>query len=162
MNKNTQATPEELYQIIKLVRPLYKTLEAAVAQELDATGISLSQRAVLEQIQDHGAVTVPAIGRSLILPRQFIQKIANELLDASLIERRENAAHKRSVLFVLTDDGRRVIDKIKAREAAIMAPIAKALCAEELTVAKTVMNDVIAAFDAHNTKITQGKEEEKT
>lgn len=162
MKKNTQATPEALYQIIKLVRPLYKTLEAAVAQELEETGITLSQRAVLEQIQDQGALTVPAIGRNLILPRQFIQKIANELLNAGLIERRENAAHKRSVLFVLTDDGRRVIERIKAREAEIMAPIAKALCAEDLTVTKTVMKDVITAFDAHNTKITQGKEEEKT
>lgn len=160
MKKSHQGTPNQLYEIIRLVRPLYKTLEASVAQELEKTGVTVSQRAVLEQIQDHGAATVPAIGRRLTLPRQFIQKIANELLEAGRIERRENAAHKRSVLLVLTDDGRRMIDEIKAREAAVMVPIASALNAEDLAVTKAVMIDVIAAFDRHNAQTTPDKEEE--
>lgn len=160
MKRTQQADPKSLYEIIKLVRPLYKTLETSVAKELEKTGVTVSQRAVLEQIQDTNALTVPAIGRRLSLPRQYIQKIANELLEAALIARRENAAHKRSVLLVLTDDGRRMIDAIKAREAAVMAPIARALNPDDLTTAKAVITEVIAAFDAHNGRMTQDQEEE--
>lgn len=156
------STPEKLYEIIRLVRPLYKTLEASVAQELEKTGITVSQRAVLEQLQDQGALTVPAIGRRLILPRQFIQKIANELLEVALIERLENVAHKRSPLFTLTQEGRVAIEAIKARETEIMRPIAKALKPGDIEVTRAVMAGVIAAFSAHNARIPQGAKEETT
>lgn len=141
---------ESLYELIRLVRPLYKTLETSVAQELARSGISVSQRAVMEQLLDHGPLTVPAIGRLLILPRQFIQKIANELLEQSLVQRGENQAHKRSVLFSLTPEGEAVVSRIKAREAEIMTPIAAALKPEDLAVTKQVITEIIRAFDAHN------------
>lgn len=150
MNNNAQSSPDSLYEIIRLVRPLYKTLEATVALELEKSGISVSQRAVLEQILDNGPITVPAIGRLLMLPRQFIQKVANELLELDFIQRRENEAHKRSVLLGLTPSGQRAIEQIKTREAEVMTPIAGALKSSELAVTKSVMSEIIRAFNVHN------------
>ncbi|MEM7190863.1 MAG: helix-turn-helix domain-containing protein, partial [Pseudomonadota bacterium] len=92
----------ELLDVIRLVRPLYKALEAAVETGLAETGLTLTQRAVLEEIFRHGPLTVPAIGMALIAPRQFIQTTVNALIQRGLVERRENAAHKRSVLIALT------------------------------------------------------------
>ena len=57
-------------------------------------------------------------------------------------------------------DGLETLDAIKAREAAIMGPIARALNPDDLTTAKAVITEVIAAFDAHNGRITQDQEEE--
>ena len=142
------ATPEDLYAVIRLVRPLYKALEAAVERELAPTGIGVTQRAVLEWLLLEGPLTVPAIGRRMIAPRQFIQKIANELLDGGLIERRENQAHKRSVLLALTADGRTAITRILAREAEIMKPIAGELAPDDLATARSVMTVMIDRFRA--------------
>ncbi|TQV80379.1 MarR family winged helix-turn-helix transcriptional regulator [Denitrobaculum tricleocarpae] len=150
MKDSQQSSPDSLYELIRLVRPLYKTLESSVAQELERTGISVSQRAVLEQLLDHGPITVPAIGRQLMLPRQFIQKIANELFEQELIRRRENEAHKRSVLLELTDKGEGAIAVIKEREAEVMLPIAAALNSDDLAITRTVITEIIRAFSAHN------------
>ena len=141
---------EALYDVIRLVRPLYKVLEAAVALELAETGISVPQRAVLEQVLDAGPLTVPAIGRRLVLPRQFVQKTANELLDAGLLAKRENAAHKRSALLALTPAGLAAITGIKAREAAVMQPIARALDKAEVETTRATLQEIIRAFRAHN------------
>ena len=151
---------EALYDIIRLVRPLYKVLEAAVALELAETGISVPQRALLEQLQDQGPLTVPAIGRRLILPRQFVQKTANELLDAGLLEKRDNAAHKRSALLALTPEGRAVIGRVLAREAAVMRPMAQALEAGDVETTRTTMLTVIEAFRAHNAERKRQEEGE--
>lgn len=145
----TRSNPQALYDLIRLVRPLYKALEASVARELDGTGVTVSQRAILEQVQDLGAPTVPDIGRRLLLPRQYVQKIANELLDAGLIEKRSNAAHKRSALLDLTAEGAAAIAAIKAREAAVMRPIARALEAADVETARAVMTEMIGAFRSH-------------
>ncbi|MEM7024157.1 MAG: helix-turn-helix domain-containing protein [Pseudomonadota bacterium] len=145
-----ESSPSELYQIIRLVRPLYKALEASVTRELASTGINVSQRAVLEQLLERGQ-TVPAIGRALILPRQFIQKTVNELLAAGLVEKRANDAHKRSPLLELTADGSELIDAIKARESAVMRPIAASLSSQDLRVTRSVLTEMIDGFRAHNT-----------
>ena len=141
---------EALYDVIRLVRPLYKVLEAAVALELAETGISVPQRAVLEQVLDAGPLTVPAIGRRLVLPRQFVQKTANELLETGLLAKRENAAHKRSALLALTPAGLAAITGIKAREAAVMQPIARALDKAEVETTRATLQEIIRAFRAHN------------
>ncbi len=141
---------EELYDVIQLVRPLYKVLEATVALELTETGVTISQRAVLEQLLDHGTQTVPTIGRSLILPRQFIQKIVNELLERGYIERQKNAAHKRSALLVLTPEGKAIISQIKDRETAVMDPISTQIDHDDLKATKATMVAMIKAFSSHN------------
>ena len=162
MKNDAHTTTDSLYEVIKLVRPLYKTLESSVALELEKAGITVSQRAVLEQLQGQGPLTVPDIGRRLILPRQFIQKIVNELLALALIERLENAAHKRSVLLALTAEGQNAIAQIMARERAVMAPIAQALKSSDVAMTKAVMTKIIGAFGAHNAQTTKQEKEETT
>ncbi|WP_282609294.1 MarR family winged helix-turn-helix transcriptional regulator [Pelagibius sp. Alg239-R121] len=162
MKVPTKLTVDALYDVIRQVRPLYKTLEASVALELAKTGITVSQRAILEQLLDHGAETVPAIGRRLMAPRQFIQKIANELITLGLIKRNENVAHKRSLLLSLTPEGNAMITRIKEREAEVMAPIAKTLNAADIETARSVMIAMTRAFSAHNAQAETLKDSKET
>lgn len=141
---------ESLFDIIRLVRPLYKVLQASVALELERAGISVLQRTILEQLLDNDPQTVPEIGRRLILPRQFIQKNANILRQSGLIERHDNAAHRRSVLLALTGAGDAMIRQIRDREAEVMRPIAETMDLRHLKTTKSVIADMIAAFEAHN------------
>lgn len=140
------ASPEALYGVIRLVRPLYKALEAAVERELAGTGISVTQRAVLERLLADGPQAVPALGRRLIAPRQFVQKVANELIDRGLVERQANAAHRRSMLLALTAEGQAAIARILAREAEVMRPIARGLDPADLDTTRAVMTAMIARF----------------
>ena len=162
MKPEAISNPDSLYAVIRLVRPLYKALEASVAAELAESGLSVIQRAVLEQLHDRGPLTVPAIGRGLIAPRQFIQKTANELMQRGLVERHPNAAHKRSLLLALTPDGETAIAGVLARESAVMAPIAARLKAADVATAEAVMTDMIHAFHAHHARRAATDEGETT
>lgn len=140
----TRAT--QLYDLIRLVRPLYKQLEAAVLRGLDGTDLTVTERAVLEQIHDNGPLPVPRIAGALIAPRQFIQKTANRLIDAGLIERQRNAAHRRSVLLALTPAGTAQIAGILDREAAITAEVAAHLSTDDIAAARRVMQAMIDGY----------------
>ena len=52
--------------------------------------------------------TVPQIGRSLGHPRQVIQRAVNSLVDAGIVETRENPDHKRARMLVPTAKGRAI------------------------------------------------------
>lgn len=140
-----------LHDLIRLVRPFYKELEAAVVRGLEGTGLTVTGRAVLEQIHDHGPLPVPRIAGGLIAPRQFIQKTANALVDAGLVERQRNRAHRTSVLLALTPAGAGLIGALLAREAAITARVAATLEQGDVETAKAVVEAIIEGYRKEET-----------
>lgn len=145
---------DTLTEIIDLVRPVYKALEGAVQAGLAETGLGITERAILDQIHRKGPQTVPQIGRSLIAPRQFIQKTANALMTRDLLTTTANAAHRRSRLLVLTDTGQDLIAGVLAAEATLIADVAKKLDPEDLVRTRTTLAVMVAAF-------TQGQEPDR-
>lgn len=111
MNKSV-----ELYEIIRLIRPVHRRLARAVEAKLEGTGITVGMRAVLEVLQEAGPMSVPDLGRMLFLARQQIQLLVNELEKRGLVDRRPNPAHKRSPLFAMTRAGEAGFGEIRARE----------------------------------------------
>lgn len=105
-----------LYEIIRYIRPLHRYLAEAVSIELEGTGVTVPMRAVLEYLNENGEKTVPNIARSLMLKKQYVQDIVNDLLGDDLAERIENPAHRRSWLIGITPDGASKINAIKKRE----------------------------------------------
>src|SRR5688572_13465052 len=93
---------DSLYAIIRHVRPLHRRLARTVEEHPEGTGVSVGMRAVLERVDDDGPQTVPQMARSLGLARQFIQRTVDDLLARGLLEKRENAGHKRSPFLALT------------------------------------------------------------
>lgn len=139
---------QQLRSVVRQVRPLYKTLEAATLAGLHGTWIGVTQRAILEQLHDNGPMTVPAIGRSLVAPRQFIQKTMNGLLALDMVEKQANAAHKRSVLFVLTPTGTALVAKVLAREDEVTRQISADLSPDDIAAAGRVMAAMIRGYGA--------------
>jgi len=142
---------DDLYDLIRLVRPLYKALEGTVIRELEGTGLTVTERAVLEQVHDNGPMPVPRIGHALIVPRQFVQKTVDGLTRKGLIERRRNKAHRRSALMALTPLGAELIDDVLAREAKVTAIVAASLAPGDVATARAVIETMIEGYGQEET-----------
>jgi len=80
---------------------------------------------VLRILKTQGAQTVPQIARYRYVPRQSIQKLANEMLKDGVIELVNNPAHKRSKLLRLTSKGESVFAELSERIAVLSETLAE-------------------------------------
>ncbi|WP_337830770.1 MarR family winged helix-turn-helix transcriptional regulator [Pseudonocardia sp. TMWB2A] len=118
---------EQLAEVYVLVGPLYRRVLREVEEAEPDNRMSAGVRAVLDQLRRHGPMTVPEIGRSQSLSRQFVQRMVDDALAAGLVERTENPRHRRSKLVVATAAGRAVIDDVVGREHARLRAVAARL-----------------------------------
>ncbi|MET8992299.1 helix-turn-helix domain-containing protein [Nonomuraea wenchangensis] len=72
------AADDLLYQVIRRLWPLHRSVVRAVERELDGTGITAAQHAVLDALTVAGPQTVPQLARTLRLDRQPVQRTVNE------------------------------------------------------------------------------------
>jgi len=110
------ASPRELYELLRRVRPLHRALIRIIEAELRDSGLTRPMRAVLEQLDQEGPQTVPQLARALAVRRQFVQRVVNDLIAAGLAERQANAAHRRSWMIAPTRAGTDRFAEIQARE----------------------------------------------
>jgi DNA-binding MarR family transcriptional regulator len=108
---------DSAYQITWLVRRLFRALAQRADETLVDLGISAADRAVMEFLYPIERLSVPEIAERYSVSRQHIQVTVNGLLDAGILEARENPRHKRSSLIALTAKGRALFRTIKARDA---------------------------------------------
>ena len=147
----------ELYSVILEVRRLFQKLAAvadAAHRDLDVTA---SQRAVLETLADSPGQTVPGIARSKGVTRQHIQTLANQLLEAGLIEQAGNPAHKRSSILDLTPAGRDRFEEVKKREDRLLRAMAPRFHNHDLAAVAGCLREMTdyfetAAPDQHRNK----------
>lgn len=140
----------ELYEIIRLIRPVHRRLARAVEAKLEGTGVTVGMRAVMEVLEEAGPMAVPEIGRALFLARQQIQLLMNALEEQGLVERRANPAHKRSPLFALTEAGHDRFGEIRARETDEIETVCELFSDDDLRSTQRVlctMLDHFAAFE---------------
>jgi DNA-binding MarR family transcriptional regulator len=135
-----------LYEIIRYIRPLHRYLAEAVSIELEGTGITVPMRAVLEYLNENGEKTVPNIARSLMLKKQYVQDIVNDLLDEELVERIENPAHRRSWLIGITAVGKGKINAIREREQVNLVKGSADLKLDEIKTCLRVMAHLYDSF----------------
>lgn len=80
---------------------------------------------VLRLLKINGPQTVPQLARYRYVPRQSVQKLANEILKDGVIELVNNPAHKRSKLLRLTSRGDIVFQEMSDRIAKLAETLAK-------------------------------------
>ena len=136
----------ELYEVIRLIRPVHRRLARAVEAKLEKTGVSVGMRAVMEVLESEGALSVPDIGRALFLARQQIQLMVNRLEEQGYVSRRYNPAHKRSSLFELTELGLGKFGEIRAFENDDMDVICQQFSELELRTAQGVLCAMLDHF----------------
>ena len=108
------ASPE--YEIIWLIRRLFRAMAKAADAYLAAHGLAAADRAVLEFLYPDAALSVPEIASRYQVSRQHVQVTVNALLEDGFLETRPNPRHKRSPLIALTRVGRDLFAKIREIE----------------------------------------------
>jgi DNA-binding MarR family transcriptional regulator len=140
------ADADALYGVIRVVRPLFKTLYNAVEDNLAGTGVTIPMRGLMECLTEAGPRTVPQLARLLMLKRQVVQRMVNELVETGFGEAIANEAHARSSLIRLTNKGRAAFAALRAVEHARTVPVAARLSAADVEACRRVMAALIAAY----------------
>lgn len=136
----------QLYEAIRLVRPLYRHVYRLVEDGLADEGISVAMRALLEHLRERGPATVPEVARTLAFPRQVIQRLVDALLARGLVERVANPAHRRSHLVRLTGDGEATIARVLEREAVTLREVAAPLSVADVRAFHATMTYLTETF----------------
>jgi DNA-binding MarR family transcriptional regulator len=141
---------EDLYEVLRHVRPLHQYSAKAVADALAERDVTMPMRAVLERLAD-GPHTVPQIARALWLPRQVVQRLADAAAALGYVRWAPNPAHRRSKLAELTADGRRVFAEIHDDELAGLRSLARRLDPADIAAAVRV----VSALTTHARDLAQ-------
>ncbi|MEV5597411.1 MarR family transcriptional regulator [Streptomyces sp. NPDC052496] len=148
---NGSRTPEDpgdrFVEVFNLVGPLYRRAQRKVEQDAPLEGLSVGVRAVLNMLREHGAMTVPQMGRAQALSRQFVQRMTNDAAGLGLVEFLPNPAHKKSSLIALTEKGRAAITAVIDRERAALRQAGAGLTEDEITACIRVLSRLLASLD---------------
>lgn len=132
-------------EVFNLVGPLYRRVQRKIEQDA-APGVPVGVRAVLDLLLEHGPMTVPQLGRSQALSRQFVQRMVNEAAARGLVESTPNPAHQRSVLIRLTPAGRDAIGAVVAREHALLRQTDGGLTDADVAACVRVLSRLLELF----------------
>ena len=133
--------PEDLlYDVIRRLWPLHRTVVRAVERELVGTGMTAGEHALLDALRTEGPRTVPQLARSLGLDRQPVQRWVNHAAELGLVVTAPNPAHRRSSLIQLTSEGSAVMHGIQGFEAAKLRRVLADLSAADVTTALRVLD----------------------
>lgn len=144
---SAEATARRLPELFAIVGPLYRRAQRAVERDEHHEGISVGVRAVLEMLRTHGPLTVPEMGRTQSLSRQFVQRMVNDAAAAGLVETRENPRHRRSRLIALTERGAATMDRVAARELSVMTGLGAQYTDADLDACLRVLSDLVGRLD---------------
>ena len=101
------------YEVIWLVRRLFRSMARAADAYLGAHGLTAADRAVLEFLYPEQALSVPEIASRYEVSRQLVQVTVNTLLEDGFREARDNPRHKRSPWIAMTRVGRELFARIR-------------------------------------------------
>jgi DNA-binding MarR family transcriptional regulator len=130
----------QLYQVLRYVRPLTLDSARVVEAAMRRRRLTVGMRAVMEVLDQRGPSTVPDIARALMLARQGVQRLVNELLERDYVRVTANPAHLRSVLVTLTNRGSKAFDAIRAEELAQLSTMASGCTSAEIRTAVKVLS----------------------
>jgi DNA-binding MarR family transcriptional regulator len=137
------ATSKDSYQIIWLVRRLFRALAQQSNEMLEDLGISAADRAVMEFLYPDRQLSVPAIAAQYQVSRQHVQATVNSLLEAGLVAARGNPRHRRSPLIALNANGRKLFARVSKREAKVIDALFAAVSSRELKVTRQTLQSLL-------------------
>lgn len=125
-------------------------LKSAFAEARRSAGLGDSEMSVLNAVVEAERLpTVPQIGRSFGQPRQLVQRAANSLIAAGLIEAVANPDHKRAVLLHATARGVALKREIDACADAKADAMASGLDGEAVRAATRALRVIRRELEAH-------------
>jgi DNA-binding MarR family transcriptional regulator len=112
----TNKTANENYQVVWLVRRLFRALAQKAGENLGQYQLSVADRAVMEFLYPQEQLSVPEIASRYQVSRQHVQVTVNALRKKGLLESGPNPRHKRSVLMKLSEKGGELFAQILAKD----------------------------------------------
>jgi DNA-binding MarR family transcriptional regulator len=112
----TNKTANENYQVVWLVRRLFRALAQKAGENLGQYQLSVADRAVMEFLYPQEQLSVPEIASRYQVSRQHVQVTVNALRKKGLLESGPNPRHKRSVLMKLSEKGGELFAEILAKD----------------------------------------------
>lgn len=111
---------QKAYEIIRLVRRLFRAMGARTNEYLKDWDLAAADRAVMEFLYPDAMLSVPEIAGRYKVSRQHVQVTVNKLLERGLLRGEENPRHKRSSLIRLSGRGRACFAEIRQTEATLL------------------------------------------
>jgi DNA-binding MarR family transcriptional regulator len=112
----SEAIESDQYQVIWLIRRLFRALAQKSSENLEGFGISVADRAVMEFLYPDKRLSVPEIAEKYNVSRQHVQVTVNSLLESKLAVTKENPRHKRSPHIMLNAKGRELFNKVLKKD----------------------------------------------
>jgi len=109
----------------------HKAVEAVDKASIEATGLGLSDFAVLEALLHKGPLPVNIIGKKVLLTSGSISTAVDRLSRKGLVQRRRDPEDRRVFQVHLTESGRRVIEAAYAGHSRNLEAVADVLTANE-------------------------------
>lgn len=118
-------------------------LKSTFAEARKTAGLNDSEMMVLTAVVEADRLpTVPQIGRSMGHPRQLVQRAANTLIAAGLVETAPNPDHKRAVLLRATKSGLALKRQVDAKADAVAAELSSKVDLDAATAATQALRTV--------------------
>lgn len=132
------------YEVIWLIRRLFRALSQKSNENLENFGISSADRAVMEFLFPDKALSVPDIAEKYQVSRQHIQVTVNSLLDKALLQTKKNPRHKRSSLITLTTEGRRLFKAIIKKDEKVVEQLFSTLKIKDIQVTRDTLDTLLS------------------
>ena len=137
---------DRLAEVYDVLGPLYRNAVRAV----EADGMAVGVRAVLDYLRAHEAATVPQLARTLALSRQFVQRMVNDAVDRRWVRVRRNPHHRRSSLIEITAAGRRTVAAVAERERATLREMGAGLSHQQVDSCLVVLRQMLGHLRERN------------
>ena len=131
------------YEIIWLVRRLFRSLADTADKYLEGDDLTAADRAVMEFLYPKENLSVPSIAGKYRVSRQHVQVTVNRLRSIGLVRAEPNPHHKRSQLVHLSELGRETFAEIRRNESAIINKLFAELKEPDVEVTKLVLQSLL-------------------
>jgi len=136
------------YQIVWLIRRLFRAMAQRSNESLQDLGISVADRAVMEFLAPDESLSVPEIAERYQVSRQHVQVTVNALLEKKLVAVKANPRHKRSSLVMLTKKGRALFTRIKERDGQIVKELFSTIPARDRHTTRTTLENLLTQLSS--------------
>lgn len=136
-------TESELYQVIWLIRRLFRALSQKSSENLVEFGISVADRAVMEFLYPDKALSVPDIAELYKVSRQHVQATVNSLLECGLVETTVNPHHKRSPLIMLNPKGRQLFCLVMKKDEELIEQLFSHISESDVQITKQTLRTIL-------------------
>ena len=143
--------PSKRVLFLDLVLSIFRLNGLLVAQGDDMTeglGLTHARWKVIGAIAlSNNGLTVPGIARVLGQSRQAVQRITDVMIEDGLLEYHENPKHKRSVLVLLSNQGKEIYNTLREVQDPWAIDATQEIPVEELETALRLIRRLIKKFN---------------